>query len=161
MAAISKRIFLNKNVWISIKISPKFVHQGPINDIPALVQIMAWYRPGDKPLSEPIMVRLLTHIYASLGLNELNDFTEVGFAGLSQVIFGFNVEHVHTDWTYNEWHKYMWALAFYEKKRHKSFSDALMDCYFKYEQGICEIKFTCRHKWIYFRYKIYFKLVSH
>ena len=42
MAAISKRIFLNENVWISIKISLKFVHQGPINDIPALVQIMAW-----------------------------------------------------------------------------------------------------------------------
>ena len=33
---------------------------------------MAWRRIGDKPLSEPMMVRLLTHIYASLGLNELN-----------------------------------------------------------------------------------------
>ena len=33
-----------------------------INNIPALVQIMAWRRPGDKPLSEPIMVRLPTHI---------------------------------------------------------------------------------------------------
>ena len=32
---------------------------------------MAWCRPGDKPLSEPMMVSLLTHIYASLGLNEL------------------------------------------------------------------------------------------
>ena len=27
-----------------------------------LVQIMAWRRPGDKPLSEPMMVCLLTHI---------------------------------------------------------------------------------------------------
>ena len=35
---------------------------GPINNIPTLVQIMAWRRPGDKPLSETIMVRLLTHI---------------------------------------------------------------------------------------------------
>ena len=77
MAAISKRIFLNENVWISIKISPKFVHQGPINDIPALVQIMAWYRPDDKPLSELIWLDYW-RIYASLGLNELNDFTEVG-----------------------------------------------------------------------------------
>ena len=34
----------------------------PINNIPALVQIMAWRRPGDKPLSEPMMVSLLTHI---------------------------------------------------------------------------------------------------
>ena len=31
-------------------------------NIPALVQIMAWRRPGDKPLSEPMMVSLLTHI---------------------------------------------------------------------------------------------------
>ena len=27
---------------------------GPINNILALVQVMAWRRPGDKPLSEPI-----------------------------------------------------------------------------------------------------------
>ena len=36
--------------------------KGPINNIPALVQIMAWRRPGDKRLSEPMMVSLLTHI---------------------------------------------------------------------------------------------------
>ena len=35
---------------------------GSINNIPALAQIMAWRRPGDKPLSEPMMVRLLTHL---------------------------------------------------------------------------------------------------
>ena len=33
-----------------------------INNIPTLVQIMAWRRPGNKPLSEPMMVILLTHI---------------------------------------------------------------------------------------------------
>ena len=55
-------IFLNENVWIAIKISLKFVPKGPINNIPALVQTMAWRRPGDKPLSEPMMVSLLTHI---------------------------------------------------------------------------------------------------
>ena len=57
-----KRISLNKNVRILIKSSLKFVPKGPINNIPALVQIMAWRRPGDKPLSEPMMVSLLTHI---------------------------------------------------------------------------------------------------
>ena len=57
-----KRIFLNEKVRISIKISLKFVPKGPINNIPALVQIMAWRRSGDKPLSEPMMVSLLTHI---------------------------------------------------------------------------------------------------
>ena len=59
---IFKRICFNENVWISIKISLKFVPKGPINNIPALVQIMAWRRSGDKPLSEPMMVSLPTHI---------------------------------------------------------------------------------------------------
>ena len=53
---ICKWIFLSENIWISIKFSLKFLPGGPINDIPALVQIMAWRRSGDKPLSEPMMV---------------------------------------------------------------------------------------------------------
>ena len=57
-----KCIFLNVNIRISIKISLKFVPKGQINNIPALVQIMAWRRSGDKPLSEPMMISLLTHI---------------------------------------------------------------------------------------------------
>ena len=60
--AIFKWIFFNENVWISINISQKFVPRGPINNIPALVQIMAWRRPGDKSLSEAMMVRSTTHI---------------------------------------------------------------------------------------------------
>ena len=40
----------------------KFVPKGPINNIPALVHIMAWRRPGDEPLSEPMLVSLTTHI---------------------------------------------------------------------------------------------------
>ena len=59
---IFKSIFLNENVWISIRISLKFVAKGSINNIPPLVEIMAWRRSGDKPLSEPMMVSLLTHI---------------------------------------------------------------------------------------------------
>ena len=47
-----KRIFLNENVRISIKILLKFVPRGPIDNIPPLVQIVAWRQPGDKPLSE-------------------------------------------------------------------------------------------------------------
>ena len=59
---VLKCIFLSENVWISLKISLKFVPKGPINNIPPLVQIMAWRRQGDKPLSEPMMASLLTHI---------------------------------------------------------------------------------------------------
>ena len=39
-----------------------FCCKGLINNIPALVWIMACHRPGDKPLYEPMMVTLLTHI---------------------------------------------------------------------------------------------------
>ena len=38
----------------------------PWLNTPALVQITGWRRPGDKPLSEPMMVNLLTHICISL-----------------------------------------------------------------------------------------------
>ena len=60
-----KRNFLNENVRIFIKISLKFIHKGSINHIPALVQIMAWRRPDDKSLSEPMVIYLLTHICVS------------------------------------------------------------------------------------------------
>ena len=59
------QIFFNGNVWISIKISLKFVPNGPINNIEALVQIMAWRLPGDKSLPEPMRVGLLTHTYVT------------------------------------------------------------------------------------------------
>ena len=59
---ILKCIFLNENVWIPIEISWKFVPKGPNDNIPALVYIMAWRRPGDKPLSEPRMTSLPMHI---------------------------------------------------------------------------------------------------
>ena len=52
---IFKYIFLNENDRIPIQILLKFVIKGPINNIPALVQVMAWHRTGDKPLSEAMM----------------------------------------------------------------------------------------------------------
>ena len=59
---IFKCISSNDNAWISLTISLKFVSKVGINNIPALVQIMAWRRPCDKPLPEPTMVSLLMHI---------------------------------------------------------------------------------------------------
>ena len=52
---IFKRIFFNENITILIQISLKFVPNGPIDNNPALVQVMAWRRTGDKPLSEPML----------------------------------------------------------------------------------------------------------
>ena len=66
---IFKHIFFNENVWISTAISLKFVPKGPINNISALVQIMAWRRSGDKPYLYQWWL-VYRRIYASLGLNE-------------------------------------------------------------------------------------------
>ena len=50
--------FLNENVWISLKISLKIAPKVGINNISALVQIMAWRRPGDM-----LMASLTKHTY--------------------------------------------------------------------------------------------------
>ena len=55
-------IFDNENCCFYIKFSLKYVRKGPIDNNPALVQIMAWRRSGDKSLSEPMMISLPTHI---------------------------------------------------------------------------------------------------
>ena len=53
--------FFNENCCILMKFSLQYVRKGPIDKNPALVQIMAWRRSGDKPLSEPMMISLPTH----------------------------------------------------------------------------------------------------
>ena len=50
-------IFVNEIFFILIKISPKFVRKGVIDNNSPLVQIMAWCRIGDKPLSEPMLTQ--------------------------------------------------------------------------------------------------------
>ena len=54
---IFKGIFLNKNARILIQNSLKFVPKSPIDNRPALVQVMAWRRRGDKPLPEPMLTQ--------------------------------------------------------------------------------------------------------
>ena len=46
---------MKEKVWTLIIISLKLVSEGPINNMPALDQIIAWCRSGDKPLSKPLM----------------------------------------------------------------------------------------------------------
>ena len=52
---IFKCIFLNENIRNTIQILVKFIHKSPIDDKPALVQVMAWHQTGDKPLHEPMI----------------------------------------------------------------------------------------------------------
>ena len=53
---------LNEDIQVYLKISQTFALNDPINYSPALVQIMTWHEPGDKPLSEQMIVSLLTHL---------------------------------------------------------------------------------------------------
>ena len=53
----SERKYMNFD-WHFTEVYPN----GQIDDIPALVQMMAWRRPGDMPFSETMMFCLLTHI---------------------------------------------------------------------------------------------------
>ena len=57
-----KCIFLNENIWILIRISLKFVSEALIDNKLALVQIMAWCRPGDKLFSETMLSSSSTNI---------------------------------------------------------------------------------------------------
>ena len=51
---IFKCIFLK---WILIQISLNFVPRSPIENKPALFQVMAWRRIGVKSLPEPMMAQ--------------------------------------------------------------------------------------------------------
>ena len=57
---IFKCIILTENAWISLDIELKFVHDIRVHNIAILVQIVAWRRPGDISLSEPMMGNLHT-----------------------------------------------------------------------------------------------------
>ena len=54
---IFKRIFLNENDIIPIQISLKLVPRSPIDNKPALDQVLAWRRKGDKPLPVPMVIQ--------------------------------------------------------------------------------------------------------
>ena len=60
-----------------------FVPKYSIDNIPTLVQIMALRRSGDMPLSEPMMVSLLTHICVSRLSRQLIVVTPYGVVSSS------------------------------------------------------------------------------
>ena len=55
-------LFSSGNVWILPNISRKIVGRIRISNIQALLQIIACRLPGDKPLSEPMGITLVTYI---------------------------------------------------------------------------------------------------
>ena len=55
-------IFFNESFCILIKFSLKYVRKGSFDNKPTFVQIMAWRQSGDKPLSDPMVISLPTHM---------------------------------------------------------------------------------------------------
>ena len=117
-----KCIFLNENVWIWIKMSLKFVPKGSVNNISALVQIMAWHQPGDKSLSESMILNYQC-IYASLGLNELKRRQEwdqlIFIMGIPLLAWGYRFiesgplfEYNHTFTNCNVMYVYVWFMGY-------------------------------------------------
>ena len=102
---ICRCIFVNEKFYILIEISLKFVPKGPINNIPALVQIMAWRRLGDRPLSEPMLWLILS--IGILGTNFSENWCEIhtfsfkkmhlrmSSAKWQQFCLGLNVFYTH------------------------------------------------------------------
>ena len=54
---IYRRIFLHDMCFISIPIPLEYIPGGHINSKPPLIQTMAWWRSGEKPLSESVLVQ--------------------------------------------------------------------------------------------------------
>ena len=90
--------FLNENDRIPIRISLNFVPRSPIDNNPALVQVMAWRRTGAKPLPELMLtqftdayMRHLGEMRKNMGINRehiLNSFIiDIYFIGDSVLCF--------------------------------------------------------------------------
>ena len=69
---------------LRLKISLNIMLKCPINNIAALVQIIAWHRPGDKPWSQPKMVSLLVHICVTRSQMSWPWLDDISGCGLSK-----------------------------------------------------------------------------
>ena len=66
-AAVSNAFSWMKIVFISIRISLKFVPKGQIDNKAGLVQVMAWRQTGNKPLPEPMLTQFTNAYMWHLG----------------------------------------------------------------------------------------------
>ena len=97
--AIFKFIFLNENVWILISL--KFVRKGRINSVPALVQIMAWHRPGDKSFSEPMVASLLRHTCVTRAQWVNGAYHRATIAGTTLMVHVYRIVPIRSAWRYD------------------------------------------------------------
>ena len=50
--------FMDEKFYILLWISLNFVPYGPIDNMWALVQVMAWRQTGNRPLLEPMLIQV-------------------------------------------------------------------------------------------------------
>ena len=83
-AAISQTTFLNAFygwtiLYFDSNLTESFVSKGPIGNTSVLVQVMAWRRTGDKPLSEPMMTQFTDAYMRHQGKISRFDFENTTF----------------------------------------------------------------------------------
>ena len=98
IAAILAMIFSNAFSWMEIllMISLKFDPRVWIDNIPTLIQIITWCRPGDKPLSEPMIADLLMHIWVTRPQWVKNQ------SNITEPRQSANIEHISWDILYDQ-----------------------------------------------------------
>ena len=90
-----KYIFLNENELMSIQISLKFVPIVPIDNKSALVQVMAWRRTGDKPLSEAMMTQFTDAYMRHQGEMSFKKILSLSYRMLYFRIVEWRMENLH------------------------------------------------------------------
>ena len=139
--------FLNKNVWISLKISLKFITIVQINNIPVLVPIMAWRWPGHKQLSETMMIILLMHICVTR-LQWVNGAMPSSDTTQNNIFFLFSIDSILSLWT--GCHT-VWAVHFFSNKRYIEWKHAkktkvklLTSSFFRFSLSVPSLKLLPR-----------------
>ena len=51
-------IFVEENLCILVQIRLTFVLKGLIDNELALIQVMAWYQTGNRPFTEPLLIKI-------------------------------------------------------------------------------------------------------
>ena len=94
---IFKCIFMREKSCMSIRILLKFVSKSPIDNISALVLVMAWRQTGDKPLPEPMLTQFTD---AYMNSDEKNSFI-IKINGTSTAwkkLTRFDTHHCNSYW---------------------------------------------------------------
>ena len=111
---ISKYIFLNESVWMSLKVSLKFVRKFWIHNVLALIQIMAWRRPGETHyLNQWGLV--FWRIYASQSVNCIQMICTRSYRDI-YIQVSMYYKSIYHKWSSLSFGKVLTSVNFYQNK---------------------------------------------